>query len=105
MPASDVAFARVILGSVVALGLLGLGYFGRFGQRAKIAVARRIWILPPTVALASVAALIALDMPPFVKALVWVLGSASVLLCLSAVIVTRSMRSVLSPRRRRRVSS
>ena len=101
MPPADVEFARVIIGSVAGLGLLGLAYFRWFGRRAKIAVVRRIWMLPPTVALVSVAALIALDLPPFAKALACVLGGASVLVCLSALIVIRSTRSVSRPRQRR----
>ena len=95
MPPSDVDFARVIIGSVVALGLLGLAYFRFVGQRAKIAVVRHLWILPPVAALASAGALIAFDLPPFGKALAWVVGASSVLVSLLGLILPRSTRSAL----------
>jgi hypothetical protein len=105
MPPSDVEFARVVIGSVAALGLLGLAYFRLFGQRAKIAVVRHLWILPPMTALASAGALIAFDLPPFGRALAWLLGASSVLVYVLGLILLRSTRSALRPSGRRRASS
>jgi len=104
MPPSDVEFARVILGSVAALGLLGLAYFRLFPQRAKIAVVRHLWILPRVAALASVGALIAFDLPPLGKAFAWVVVGSSVLVYLLGLILLRSTRAALRGSRRHRAS-
>jgi hypothetical protein len=95
MTPSDVAFSRVILGSVVAFGLVALAYFRLFGQRAKVAVSRRLSILLPIVGVGSVGASLAFDLPLVAKGLLWFLGASSLFVCLLALIAGRSMRSLL----------
>jgi len=93
MTPSDDAFSRIIIGSVVAFGLLALAYFGLFGQRAKVAVLRRLSIIVPTVGAAAIGAAIAFELPLVANVLLWLLGASSVALCVVVVIFARSVRS------------
>ncbi len=95
MTPDDVEFSRVIIGSVMAFGLLALAYFRLFGHRAKVAVAGRLSILLPGAGVASVVASLAFDPPLVAKVLLWLLAASIASFYLLGLIAHRSLRSAL----------
>jgi len=93
MTPSEVAFSRAIIGSVVAFGVLAVAYFRMYGQRARVAVARHLGILLPSVGVASVGASIAFELPLVAKVLCWVLAASIFLMYLFGMIVARRARA------------
>ncbi len=95
MTPSDAVFSRIIIGSEVALALLGLAYFRLFGQRARRAVARFGFRVFPFASAAFVGVALAFDVSLVVKVLLWLPATFTVLALLLSQVVSRRYRAAL----------
>jgi len=96
MTSSNILFERAVIASLLAFALLGTAYFRLVGQRTWIAAIR----FAPFVGLASVGVPIAFEVPLVAKVLFWLLGSATIVVCLLAVVASRSLRSAMKGKTR-----
>ena len=95
MTQSDVVFSRIILGSGVALALLGLAYFRLFGKRAKAAVATVVLKSLPIVSVAFVGVALAFDLPLVAKVLLWIPAAVIAFAVLFGQLFARRIKSAL----------
>ena len=100
MTPSDVLFQRAILASLLVFALVGTAYFRLVRPQAWIVAIR---FLPITGA-AFAAAPFVVDMPLVAKALLWVTGFGSLLLCAVAMILTRRVMAFLRRSKRRQAA-
>jgi len=101
MTPADVAFTRIILCSEVVFALLGLAYFGLFGQRAKIAIARFVVLVFPFASAAFVGVALAFDVPLVAKVLLWMPAALTVFAVVLSRVVIRLYRSASKAKSKR----